>query len=80
MLKELIQYLEENKDKVIYLSLYPETGTTTISKEAVNRCIVSIAGEEKEFTGISEKDYDKLVPLHDWREVKEARLRQRYSM
>lgn len=73
MLHELINYLEANKDKVIYLSLHPETGTTTISEKAVNRCIVSIAGIEKEFTGISEKDYDKLVSHYDWREIKQTR-------
>lgn len=68
MLKQLKQYLKDNRNEVLYLSLYPETGSTVISKEAINRCFVTIAGIEKEFTGISEKDYDKLVPLYDWRE------------
>lgn len=70
MLQELKEYLQSNKDKVIYLSLHPEQGNTIISKEAVNRCVVSISGIEKEFTGIAEKDYDKLVNKYDWREVK----------
>lgn len=79
MINELKEYLEANKDKVIYLSLHPKQGSTVISKEDVNRCVVSIGGEDKEFTGISERDYDKLVLLHDWREVKYNRLKQEFG-
>jgi hypothetical protein len=67
--KQLSDFLEFKKNYyTIKMTLRPQGDNTIIEKEPINLCEVEIKNNKYTFGGISEKVYDELVVMYDYRE------------